>query len=111
MIKQLGPPAFVAGFLLSVIAAVFWPLNGIVAIVVACLGVIVGLLNIQDKEVPGFLLATIAFTVSAGSLGVVFGQLYGLTTAAPAFFNYIVTFVAPAAGVVAFKQLWLLAKD
>ncbi len=111
MIKRIGPPAFLAGFVLSILAAFFWPTNGSVPLIVASLGILVGLLNIENKEVPAFLLATVAFAVSAGSLGAVFGRLYGLETAAPVFFNYIVSFVAPAAGVVAFKQIWMLAKD
>lgn len=115
MVKRLGPPAFIAGFVLSILASVltqYVPMaSNPIPLVVACLGVIVGLINITDKEVPGFLLAAIAFTVSAGSLATVFANVPGLLTAAPMFFNYIVTFTAPAAGVVAFKQIWMLAKD
>lgn len=109
--KKLGPYAFIAGVALSALAGILLPSSATVSLIVMCLGVIVGLLNIADKEVMGFLLAAIALTVSAGALGTVFGQLPVLTTAAPAFFGYIVSFTGPAAGVVAFKQIWMLAKD
>ncbi len=111
MVKKLGPYAFFAGFLLSAVAGLLWPNNSSVTLAILALGVIVGLLNIVPKEVPGFLLAAIAFTASAGPLGTVFGQLPGLAIAAPAFFNYVVAFAGPAAGVVAFKQIWMLARD
>ncbi len=111
MLKKLGPYAFIAGAALSALAGALLPFNGTISLVVMCLGVIVGLLNIADKEVMGFLLAAIALTVSAGALGTVFAQLPLLATAAPAFFGYIVAFAGPAAGVVALKQIIMLAKD
>ncbi len=114
MVKQIGPPAFLAGILLSALAGFLWPTNITVMIVVASLGVLVGVLNIADKEVSGFLLASLTFMISIGgfiNLGTVFGQLPGLTQAIPAFLGYIVAFVGPAASVVAFKQIWMLAKD
>lgn len=110
-IKHLGPYAFFAGFAISVIASFMWPSNLPATLAVLLLGVVVGLLNIQPKEVPNFLIAAIAFTASAAFLGVVFGQFPVISSAAPRFFDYIVTFVAPATGVVAFKQIWMLAKD
>jgi hypothetical protein len=117
MVQRLGPMAFMAGVVLSVLAGFLLPGSMAVAIVVACLGIIVGLFNIQDKEVPSFLLAAIAFTTAAASLGLVFGQIgvaggnKMLAEAPVAFFNYVATFAGTAAGVVAFKQIWILAKD
>lgn len=110
-VLEIGPYAFMAGIAVSAVAGFMWPHNASATLLVAILGVLVGMLNIKDKEVPGFLFASIALMVSAGSLGTVFGQFPVLTTAAPAFFSYIATFAAPAAGIVSFKQLWMLAKD
>lgn len=108
-IKQIGPIVFVFGIVISGLAGVFWPSTGAIALLMACFGVIVGLLNINDKEVNGFLLASIAFTISAVSLGTVFGQITGLGSIMPAYFKYIVAFVGPAAGIVGLKQIWMLA--
>ncbi len=110
-LDKIGPPAFVAGMALSMLAAIIMPVSLALHIAVACLGIIAGLLNIRDKEIQSFLLSTVVFTISANTLGQVFGQLPGLETAAPAFFGYVVAFVGPAAAVVAFKQIWMLAKD
>ncbi|MFH1401230.1 MAG: hypothetical protein ABIH41_06970 [Nanoarchaeota archaeon] len=79
--------------------------------VLAGLGIIVGLLNVTDKETTTFLVASIAFLVSFGSLSsVLSGVLFGWT-AIGAFFDLMVIFVAPGAAIVAVKAIFSIAKN
>jgi len=64
MMTMLGPAAFYIGLLIAVIAMFITP-SGWLYVVLAILGVIVGLLNITTKESGPFLFATIAFIVAA----------------------------------------------
>ncbi|MDD2655893.1 MAG: hypothetical protein PHQ80_04480, partial [Candidatus ainarchaeum sp.] len=78
---------------------------------------IVGLLDIADKEVQLFLVASIAFIVGASSLaGVVAGlfatvPLGGVGTALVAALQYMVAFTAPAAAIVGLLALYKLSRD
>jgi hypothetical protein len=64
MMTMLGPAAFYIGLIIAVIAMFITP-SGWLYVVLAILGVIVGLLNITAKESGPFLFATIAFIVAA----------------------------------------------
>lgn len=108
---QYGPMLFALGLGISIVAALLAPLSFELKALVALLGLVVGLFNISDKEVPGFLLASLTFMVSFLALGQVFNSLPVLNTLMPAFFDYMKSFTATAAGVVAFKEIYLLAKD
>lgn len=60
----LGPAAFYIGLLIALIAAFVAP-SGWLYVGLAVLGVIVGLLNITAEQTASFLLASIAFIVTA----------------------------------------------
>jgi len=64
MMTMLGPAAFYIGLVIVVITMFINP-SGWLYVVLAILGVIVGLLNITSKESGPFLFATIAFIVAA----------------------------------------------
>jgi len=105
--KEIGKWAFVFGVIIAII-------GGIVAIpamawILLVLGLIVGFLNVTAKETTEFLVATIALiviTLGAGGLGsaaTVGAILAGV-------FQNIVTFIGPAALVVALKAMYTLGE-
>ncbi|HUV92175.1 MAG TPA: hypothetical protein VMV80_03735 [Anaerolineales bacterium] len=72
----------------------------------AILGVIVGLLNVTAEETRGFLLASIALTLSASVLNTI--PIVG--TALSYVLPFVVAFVAGAMIVVALKELFQTAR-
>jgi len=110
--STIGGYAFLAGLVIAVLAAVYSPIaNSGTFALLGVLGLIVGLLNISDKEVMLFLVASIAFMLAATSLGGVLALTPGLGNYIPAVLRNIVVFIAPAAGVVAIKALYDVAKE
>ncbi len=118
-----GEYAFLGGIILSVVLGVlasFVPAD-VVPILLGLLfvfGVVVGLVNITEKEVNGFLIATIALLIAATSwnamLGVTLG-LFGdfgvvLTEVVTGFTSMLVAFVSPAAFIVSLKAVYAMAK-
>ncbi|MFH1409506.1 MAG: hypothetical protein ABIH34_06350 [Nanoarchaeota archaeon] len=113
MKAKLGPWAFVIGLVLALLVAVFsasspptWAV-----FVLAVLGVVVGLMNVTQKETQTFLIATIAFLLSFNVLSAVFTTLTFGWTAVASFFDLMSVFVVPAAAIVAIKALFSVAKD
>ena len=103
---QIGRYAFVAGFALAVVAAFFTQVAWMYWLL-AVLGLVVGFLNITDKETHGFLLAAIALILSSTAvLGIPFVGETVTTIVAN-----LVAFMAAAVLVVALKALFEVAKD
>lgn len=109
VLEKVGVWAFVIGFLIALIVALMSPvgLTTSWAVILAALGFIVGLLNITDAEVGTYLLASIAFIVSAWAFMATIGEWAFLRT----FMHAIIVFTAPGAIVVSFKALYVVAKD
>ncbi|MBI4738157.1 hypothetical protein HY772_01100 [Candidatus Woesearchaeota archaeon] len=115
MEHKVGHYAFFGGVVLAVLAgvvsALFDAVNSWVVLALIVLGVLVGVLNVQAKEVTEFLVAVIALLL-AGSANV----LVLNTVAAPfgtilhVVLTYIKVFVAPAAVVVGLKAVKQLAE-
>ena len=112
--SKIGPWSFILGLVIAVIAAlsesVFWMLG--------VLGVVVGLLNISDREITLYLLSTLTFLVSANALSVTLTKLVSYLPYIGNWLNFIdpllaniTLFVAPGAGVVALKALYKISKD
>ena len=111
--KGLGSIAFIVGLILAAIIALF-SANTIPAwsvFLVAILGIIVGLLNIAEKEVQHFLIASVSFLISFQALSNVFTTLALGWRAVSAFFSLMSIFVAPAAAIVAVVALYNIVKD
>lgn len=104
--NKIGAWSFIAGLVIALIFA-FIPSADWMVWLLGVLGVIIGLLNIGDTEVKEFLIAAIAFVVSASSLVSVFGAFAFIGQ----FFGNIITLIGPAAAIVAIKALYNLAKD
>ena len=100
-----GKWAFIVGLVLAVLAGLLFQ-PGWALWVLAILGVIVGLLNIATEETRGFLLASIALTISATALN----TLPIIGTALSYVLPFVVAFVAGATIVVALKELFQTAR-
>ncbi|MBS3151320.1 hypothetical protein J4443_03010 [Candidatus Woesearchaeota archaeon] len=101
--KGLGWWAFAVGLVLAVI----FGYSGSVGLswLLVLLGLVVGFLNISEKEAITFLVASIALMSSsaAANLTVLWGPLGNIL-------GGVVTFVAPAAVVVAVKAVYETAQ-
>ena len=93
-------------------------INGYVTLIMLILGIIVGLVSITAKEVGPFLISAIALMAARIGLGTGADVWSPLTRVhdllyywAWAILNYIVAFVAPAAVIIAFKAVYVLAKE
>jgi hypothetical protein len=104
-LATVGRWAFIVGLVLAGVVGLFLQVGWVVW-VLAILGVIVGLLNIPAEDTQSFLLAAIAFALSATALntipliGGVIGNILG----------YVAAFVAGAMIVVALKTLFVTAR-
>jgi hypothetical protein len=119
MWSKVGVWAFIVGIIIAVIIAIFTALGRTgnqllpswTIIVLALLGLVVGILNIGAGEVNTFLTATIAFIVASAALAGVFGQLGASWDWLQAFLGAIAIFASPAAIVVSFRAIWETAKS
>ena len=103
--QTIGKWAFIIGLVIAVLAGLFFQPEGAIWIL-AVLGVIVGLLNVTAEETRGFLLASIALTLSATALNTI--PIVG--TAFSFILSFVVAFVAGAMIVVALKELFQTAR-
>ncbi len=103
---QLGKWAFIVGLVIAIIGGLGFGQAWFVWLL-ALLGIVVGFLNVTDKECTKFLLAAIGLIVAAAawsSLPYVGGYL-------SAILNNIVAFIGAAVLVVALKVLFETAQD
>ena len=116
--SRYGEWAFLLGVIIALIVGLFSsqlePNTGVVFGVLALLGLVVGLLNITEKDVNSFLIASIALLASASSLGTLtslFIQLGVPQLGAwiSGFVGALGVFVAPAAVVISLKAIYSLA--
>jgi len=107
---SIGSWSFIIGLIIALIVGFFGQASGTIVTVLVILGLIVGFLNVAEKEVQGFLIASIALLLAGGT-----GNLMSSVPAVGDYLSQILTnfaiFVAPAAIVVAVKELIELARD
>lgn len=116
--EKTGEYAFLAGVAVAVLAALVTLVpsvalpSGWVAVVLVVLGLVVGFLNISDKESQPFLLAVVAL-LAAGTVGfkplVDQSELAVLGKLLTAVVQNLATLVAPAAVILAVKSTWSMA--
>jgi len=102
----LGSWAFLIGVILAVVLGALGEINTMVVWVLVVLGIIVGLLNIQESEVEAFLMAG-AVLVIVSALGS--GAMSKVALLERVLNAMLVLFV-PATIVVALKSVFSLAK-
>lgn len=104
-LEKIGSWAFIIGLVVAVVVGFISPAGSTTIWILALLGLIVGLLNVTGEETHHFLLAAVAFVVSASSLALV----APLDIVRNVLEN-IVVFVGPGAAVVAIKALFEIAR-
>ena len=129
MYTKIGSWAFLAGIIIALILGIYHAYTletgdnffgtdtgGIVAWVLAIIGVIVGILafmgkgTITEKEVPAFLMAGIALVVMYGVFqGVTLTPYIGSLLTGISL--SLAIFVAPAVGILAIKAIWDIGKE
>ena len=113
MAGKLGQWAFIVGVLLAILFGFVptdWESKATLLLVV--LGLVVGFLNVTEKESTPFLIAAAALMITANAgtnLSVI--KLAGLGNFLQSAVEKIGVFVAPAAVIVALKSIQSLAKD
>lgn len=100
-----GRWSFVVGLLVAVLVGLAADIPG-AAVLIFVLGLLVGILNIGERESLAFLVAVIALL----TIGVAGLQLGGLTSVVASILKQFVSFVSAAALVVAIKQILSYAK-
>ncbi len=105
---EIGHWSFLIGIVLAILAGLMGTLyQETIAMTLIVLGVIIGVLNISEKEVTDFLVASIALllTGAAGleelpAIGILIGPIV----------TNIATLVAPAVVIVSLKAIYELGK-
>lgn len=114
--KTVGVWAFIIGVILAIIVGVLTSsmsaYMGLISTIMIVLGLIVGILNITDKEITSFVIAAIGLAIGSitiANLGPVLGGTIGemVRTA----FTVFGVFVAGAVFIPALKTVFKLAKD
>lgn len=106
----MGEYAFLAGVVLALVASLFAGESMYTRPVLVLLGVVVGLLNVDMKEVHNFLVAAIALLVS-GTAGFRAITWMNLGPVLASVLEHVSYFVAPAAVLLALRVVWNIAKD
>ncbi len=111
--QKYGSWAFIIGVVLAIIGgilgvAVFGPAASWIPLIFLVLGIVIGLLNVKDKETTTFLVATIALLVTAG---VNWASIPTIGAWIGAIVLNIAVLMAPAAVIVALKAVWNLAQN
>ena len=109
-LEQIGHWSFILGVIIAIVAGL--PILGVeyaetIVMILVILGVIIGFLNISEKEVYNFLIAAIALLLT-GAAGL--ENLPAVGTYIGPILTNIATFVAPAAVIVALKAVYELGK-
>jgi len=105
---KIGHWAFLIGIVLAIIAGFVPQLQTPrVTLILALLGLVVGFLNITATETQAFLIAATALVIASSAAA----DIISLGLQLSVILGNIVTFVFPAALLVAFVSVWKLASE
>ena len=113
---QIGPIAFMLGIILAVVLGLMPKVLGggsMNILVLGVLGIIVGLLNVNVKELNSYILANVGFVVGASAFQAVLSALtLGIYSSMLVYIvQNIILFVAPGLAVVCLRELYHIAKE
>ena len=119
---KIGEMAFLGGMALAVILGIgssFLPtaFMPFIMAILACFGLVVGMLNISEKEVYSFLIATVALLAVSSAINPITAVLSDVPAGTlivqviSGFFAALAAFIAPAAFIVAIKSIYSIARD
>lgn len=108
-LEQIGRWSFILGVIIAIVAGLTGMAYAETTALLVVLGVIVGFLNISEKEVYNFLIAAIALLLTGTAT---FSALawFGIGILLDQIVANIAIFVAPAAVIVALKAVYALGK-
>ncbi len=109
----VGPWAYIAGMVITVVAGFVFPFNLItpseatmtVIGVLSALGIAVGLLNIRDIEKTKFLIGVLTLLVAGTQITLLTSNIQYLGNQIQSAVFYLMAFTIPAATVVAIKVI------
>ena len=111
--SELGSWSFVLGVIVAVVVGLLSAAGESVALVslLIIVGFIVGLLNITARETNEFLIAAVTLVLVSSFGGSVLGEVAVIGTYLESVLKAILTYIIPAAIVVAVKTIYSLARD
>ena len=105
--NQLGSWAFLIGLVIAVVVGLFGQLGSAWLIALVLIGLLVGLLNIADRETTPFLMSGVVLII-ASAFG---GDALSRVPYAGAIFDALLVLFVPATIVVAIKNVFTLARN
>lgn len=106
--QQIGGYAFILGIIIAILAGLVSldaSTANLVLWVMVVLGLIIGFLNVTDKETTSFLVAAISLILTQGALSTLnVAIITGIV-------SNIAVLAAPAALIVALKAVWNMASS
>ncbi|MBI5872301.1 hypothetical protein HZB88_04430 [archaeon] len=110
-IAKIGRIAFIIGVILALLIGLFgWGASTAAISILIVIGLIVGLLNISEKEMTGFLFAVLVLVVIAKFGGDILSLVAGVGVYLQGILNALITFIVPTAIIVALKAVYALAE-
>jgi hypothetical protein len=112
-IVKIGSWAFLLGAIIAVVAGILSPggATSTITTLLIILGLIVGLLNVTQKETTSFLIAAVSLAIVTAFGGEVLREVAGIGPYLEGVLAAILTFVIPAAIIVALKSIYALASE
>ncbi|MDD4878438.1 MAG: hypothetical protein PHO02_05385 [Candidatus Nanoarchaeia archaeon] len=109
-LNKIGAWAFIFGIIAAVFAGL-WPLETWLVSTLIVLGLIVGFLNIETHQTNNFLFASLVLVLISSFGGSLLSQVTVIGDTLASIFVAIVSFVTPAAIIVALKAVYEHAKE
>jgi len=106
--NMIGGWAFVIGIVIAVLVGIGLTMSDTMIAVLVVLGIVIGLLNIADKEVSPFMMASIAVLLASYIGGSVLAKVPYVSLGGA--LSAIVAMVVPAIIIVALKEVFEIAK-
>ena len=114
--ERIGIASVLVGKIIALFAGIV-PLESTVqdyvTAVLGVLGIIVGFLNITSKKKVAFLVSTVALIIAFSTLKTVLGNIsvFGIVDFFVRVLSNLIVFVAPAAAIVALKEIYSFATE
>ena len=115
-LTKIGVWAFIIGIILALVGGIIASLVGargpaIITSVLIVLGIIVGFLNVTDKETSAYLMAAVSLVIVTTFGGQVLSNILYVGPYLSNVLVAILTFVIPAVIIVAIKVIYTIAQD
>mgnify|MGYP001614593209 CR=1 FL=1 len=105
--NQIGSWAFLIGLVVAVVVGLFGQLGSVWLMALVVIGLLVGLLNVADRETTPFLMSGVILII-ASAFG---GNVLSPVPYAGPIFDALLSLFVPATIVVAVKNVFSIARD